>query len=250
MAEHENSAALDALLAAITDEPLPEGAHDDPEFATEHRAAVADVALLREQLTLLGDALAQPAAEAKPVRAPKRRARRPAGAPRTRSRRPLAVAMGTLVAVAFAAVVVGMGWLIAQNGIGGASEDSGSSAAKATDHDEKKGGSSLSAPGYLACARLVVEGTVARVERLGDGSQSRITLDVSRYYKPEKGADQVDFLMLEDVQPHLSKGQHVLIGIPEGVSRPDIWTVGEKEIARERAWISKALPQSKGLKCQ
>jgi len=246
VAEYEG---VDALLAAITDEELPEGAHDDPEFTAEHRAAVADVALLREQLTLLGDALAEPGEETRPVRTPKRRARRPAGAPRNRGRRPLALAMGTLVAAAFAAMVVGMGWLIAHNGVGASDDAGGSSAAKA-DSGGRNADSSLSEPGYLACSRLVVEGTVARVERLGDGSQSRITLDVSRYYKPEKGADQVDFLMLEDQQPHLRKGQHVLVGIPEGMPRPDIWTVGEKDIARERAWILKALPKSKGLKCQ
>ncbi|MEU3788920.1 hypothetical protein AB0F07_03850 [Streptomyces fructofermentans] len=55
MAEYEG---IDALLAALTDEPLPEGAGDDAEFAAEHRAAVADVALLREQLKLMGDTLA------------------------------------------------------------------------------------------------------------------------------------------------------------------------------------------------
>lgn len=49
---------LDALLAAITDEPLPEGARDDAEFMAEHGSAVADVALLREQLRIMGDVLA------------------------------------------------------------------------------------------------------------------------------------------------------------------------------------------------
>ncbi|MCZ0999044.1 hypothetical protein O1M63_14470 [Streptomyces mirabilis] len=64
MAEYEG---VDALLAAITDEALPEGAGDDPEFLAEHRSAVADVALLREQLAVIGDALADRAQEAKPV---------------------------------------------------------------------------------------------------------------------------------------------------------------------------------------
>lgn len=56
MAEYEG---MDALMAAITDEPVPEEAHDDAEFMAEHRAAVADVALLRAQLTALGDAWAE-----------------------------------------------------------------------------------------------------------------------------------------------------------------------------------------------
>lgn len=65
MAEYEG---VDALLAAITDEALPEGAGDDPEFMAEHRSAVADVALLREQLAVIGDALADRAEEARPPR--------------------------------------------------------------------------------------------------------------------------------------------------------------------------------------
>ncbi|NEC75920.1 hypothetical protein G3I25_30835, partial [Streptomyces rochei] len=45
-------AGQDALLAAITGEPLPPGAGADAR--DEHRAAVADVALLRAQLDVLG----------------------------------------------------------------------------------------------------------------------------------------------------------------------------------------------------
>ncbi|MEV5358713.1 hypothetical protein AB0L15_37690, partial [Streptomyces sp. NPDC052693] len=46
----------DPLMAAITGEPLPQDA--DAAARAEHRAARADVALLREQLGLVGDALA------------------------------------------------------------------------------------------------------------------------------------------------------------------------------------------------
>lgn len=115
MAEYEG---VDALLAAITDEALPEGAGDDPEFMAEHRSAVADVALLREQLADIGDALADRAEEARPapVRAPRKRTRRPEGAPRSRGRRPLALVVGTLVVATVAAMVVGMGWILAHNG--------------------------------------------------------------------------------------------------------------------------------------
>lgn len=58
-AEHEDSAAADALWAAITGEPLPEGARDDPEAVAEHRSAVADLVVLREQLAAIGGALAE-----------------------------------------------------------------------------------------------------------------------------------------------------------------------------------------------
>lgn len=250
VAEYEGNAAADALLAAITDEPLPEGAHDDAEFMAEHRSAVADVALLREQLAVIGDALAddKKAAEpVRPVRRPRRSGnRRPAGAPKKRSRHPggLAVSLGVLVVAVVASMVVGMGWLVAHNGGGAADATAG--AAKS----DSKESSPRGAAGYLACSRLVVEGEVARVEQVPGTTQDRITLDVDRYYKPAKGADQVIFLMAQDADPRLRRGDHVLVAIRDHAATPENWTTGEAAIARERAWILKALPQSQGAKCE
>ncbi|MFI9819088.1 hypothetical protein ACIHFC_01220 [Streptomyces sp. NPDC052013] len=56
--EHDG---MDVLMAAILDEPLPAQALRDPGIMSAHGAAVADVVLLREQLALIGDALAGPA---------------------------------------------------------------------------------------------------------------------------------------------------------------------------------------------
>ncbi|MGW1497712.1 hypothetical protein ACWCQW_03835 [Streptomyces mirabilis] len=244
MAEYEG---VDALLAAITDEALPEGAGDDPEFMAEHRSAVADVALLREQLAVIGDALADRAEEARPVpvRAPRRRTRRPEGAPRNRGRRPLALVVGTLVVASVAAMVVGMGWILAHNGAG-ASDSSG---AKAADSKTAGGSASLSAPGYLACARLVAEGTVADVEPLPGTTENRITLHVDRYYKPEKGKAEVVLVLDEEVAPRPREGERVLVALQDDPATPTGWTTGEKAIADERAWIVKALPESRTLTC-
>ncbi|MDX3754406.1 hypothetical protein ACWDBO_28285 [Streptomyces mirabilis] len=244
MAEYEG---VDALLAAITDEALPEGALDDPEFMAEHRSAVADVALLREQLAVIGDALADRAEEVKPVpvRAPRKRARRPEGAPRNRGRRPLALVLGTLVAATVAAMVVGMGWILGHDGAG-ASDSSG---AKAADSGTAGGSASLSAPGYLACARLVAEGTVAHVEPLPGTTENRITLHVDRYYKPEKGRAEVVLVLDEQVAPRPREGERVLVAVQDGPATPTGWTTGEKAIADERAWIVKALPASRTLTC-
>lgn len=52
---------VDPLMAAILDEPLPARARQDPAFRAAHGAAAADLAVLREQLALIGDALAAPA---------------------------------------------------------------------------------------------------------------------------------------------------------------------------------------------
>ncbi|MER5404475.1 hypothetical protein [Streptomyces sp. NPDC002769] len=245
-AEHEDSAAADALWAAITGEPLPEGARDDPEAVAEHRSAVADLTLLREQLAVIGGALAEPGEEPRPVRVPGRRPRRPAGAPRNRGRRPLAVALGTLAAAVVAAMVVGMGWLIAQGAGGVDSKTSSDSAAKAA--DGASGSASLSAPGYLACSRLLVEGEITGIEPVQGTGRDRITLDVTRSYKPAKARARVTFLVDREAGPR--RGEHVLVGIRRGAVTPDRWTTGEKDIARDREWILGALPASHGLACE
>ncbi|MFG2605802.1 hypothetical protein ACGFT2_20000 [Streptomyces sp. NPDC048514] len=60
-AEHETDGVaydgMDALMAAITGEPLPPDAHRDPLRRAEHRAAEADVTTLKNQLTWLAEAL-------------------------------------------------------------------------------------------------------------------------------------------------------------------------------------------------
>ncbi|MEU0860748.1 serine/threonine-protein kinase [Streptomyces griseofuscus] len=53
---------LDALMAAITGEPLPEEARRDPAFLAEHRAAQEDLAALRAGLERLATALDPPPA--------------------------------------------------------------------------------------------------------------------------------------------------------------------------------------------
>ncbi|MFF9714740.1 hypothetical protein ACF1DW_03965 [Streptomyces sp. NPDC014603] len=50
----------DPLMLAILAETPPADARRDPAFLTEHEAALADLAVLREQLALLGDVLTEP----------------------------------------------------------------------------------------------------------------------------------------------------------------------------------------------
>ncbi|MGW3668089.1 hypothetical protein [Streptomyces sp. NPDC005141] len=254
MAEYEG---VDALLAAITDASLPEGARDDVAFMAEHRSAREDVDVLREQLIIIGDALADSGKATEPARAAQKskgskRSRgprrsgdgRPEGTPKKRSRHrgALAVGFGGLAAAAAASLVVGMGWLVAHNGMGGAS-DQGASDAKADSN------SLLSGPGYIACSRLIAEGTVTEVLQVPGTEQDRITLDVYHYYKPAKGEKEVAFLMDRNVDPRLHRGDEVLVGIQQHASTPDTWTTGEKNIARERSWILKALPESRAMRC-
>ncbi|MFD0417524.1 hypothetical protein [Streptomyces sp. NPDC127108] len=124
-------------------------------------------------------------------------------------------------------------------------------ASKAPDdsQDDSDGaGDSRSREGYVACARLIVEGTVRRVEALPGGTQDRITLDVSRYHKPAGGKPRITFVMDADVDPRLRAGDRALIGISAGETTPDLWTTG-KRIAKDRAWIEKALPGARGVRC-
>jgi hypothetical protein len=161
------------------------------------------------------------------------------------------MALRGLAAAVAAGVVVGMGWLVVQGGHGSSDDAAGSSAAdSAAGPPRVDQESQLSQAGYLACARLVAEGTVAEVEPVPGTGQDRVTLDVDRYYKPAKGQDRVVFPMDEDAAPQPRPGERVLVGITRGQAQPDLWKAGEKEIASERARIAAALPESGTLPCE
>ncbi|MFD8303529.1 hypothetical protein ACFV29_14445 [Streptomyces sp. NPDC059690] len=240
-AEHETHAmddGTDALMAALTGERPPDDA--DAAFLAEHRRAEADVALLREQLGLIGDALA----------APPRPGRRPAAVRVRRDRRPVRrFAFAGLAVAAVTGVLSGMVWLLGQAGGGMSADSSRASGAKAADSAAPR--SAFSSPGYLACAGLVAEGEVTRVEQVpGVAEQERITLRVTRSYKPDTGRREVSLLVEEETLPKdLHKGDRVLVAVPRRTATPDYVLVGEKDIARERPGLLRALPESAGLTC-
>ncbi|GAB2906783.1 hypothetical protein GCM10027075_03130 [Streptomyces heilongjiangensis] len=287
---------MDALMAALLDEPLPEEALADGEFMAARRAAAADVLLLREQLGLIGDALAGadagaggPEAEAgappgrpaaarpgdaaragtvtghrpepgtapvAPVRPLPTRPARPRG-----RRRAVSVALGTLAAAAAATVVVGLGAVVVQSGGGGAADRSGSAASKHDDsglHDDAKGGQGggnadgrVDPESYdIACARLIVEGTVVSVEPVPGTGRDRVTLVVDRYYKPDKGEKEIVFPLAQDVGPRVRKGDRALVGIPSDGAEPDLWTTDPTDIARQRNRIETATPETGGRTCE
>lgn len=235
---------VDALMAAITGEPLPDEARADAAFMAEHRSAAADVALLREQLGLIGQALAEP---------PPARASEPVP-PRRPSRvrqRALTLAFGAFAVAAVASVVAGLGWLVSRGGDAGLA--SGGSADSAS---SKQADTDFASPHYLACARLVAEGDVTAVVPVPGTLQERITLRVTRFYQPEKSPrkspekgedDEVTFLMEEDI---VDKGEHLLVGIPRNAATPDVWAVGEHDIALERAWITASLAEADKVTCE
>ncbi|MFF9894783.1 hypothetical protein [Streptomyces longispororuber] len=247
----------DALMLALTGAPVPPSARGDERFLAEHAAAVADVAALRDHLRTVGEALARgPGDDAPPPRPrPVRRAGPGAGVRRR--------ALLALAAMLAAGLLGGLVWLGASGGPG-AGNDAGAGAAKGDgrssdagagapsgggegeQHDDDAG--KLSPEGYVACARLIVEGTVESVETLPGGLQDRITLDVSRSYKPAEAPDEVTFVLDVTADPPLRAGDRALIGVPKGEASPDLWTTGA-DIAEDRAWILKALPKARDRTC-
>jgi hypothetical protein len=241
-AERNQYDGVDALLAAITDEPLPEAALADAAFMAEHRAATADVALLREQLGIIGHALSQPEPEPEPAPKPVSSLR---PAPR---RHPglRALAFGTLATAVVATMITGLAWLVAHNG--GMNADSSSSAdqgAKTSVGSAPADGSAT--PGaladpelYVACSRLLVEGTVTEVKP-GSDPRKRITLAVTRSYRPAHGPADVTVVLAAGAQPAPRQGQHVLVGVPKGSDTATLWVVGDDAVATDSAAIVEAL---------
>jgi hypothetical protein len=246
MAAEQHPGGYDALMAAITGEPLPPDAGADAQGA--YRSASADVALLREQLHLLGDALGdavpeeRAAARAEPARVP---------APR---RRPFRLALGVLAAACAGVVVTGLGWLVVQSG-SGASEDaaSGSAADKSAARPDSPSAGREAAvvfgtPRYLACARLVAEGTVTGVEAVPGARQHRVTLRVTSAYVPEGSTGPTAFV-LDDALATLRPGDRVLAGVLRDRPTADTVITGEGNIATARTWITDSLPESRTLTC-
>jgi len=225
----------DALMAAITGEEPGDETRADPAFLAEYRAAEADIGLLREQLGILGERLAEAPPTPKPV------ALRPS---RTARRRARTLAFGTLAAAAVASAVTGLAWLLGHSGADTlSSADSGSSKAEA--------GVRFGSPSYLACATTVAEGEVTAVKELPATGELQVTVHVSHYYKPTLGVKDLTYAVGEyDLPEPLTKGTRVLFGVTGGAPSPDHWVVGEQEIARERAWVTASLPASQGLGCQ
>ncbi|MGC5568737.1 hypothetical protein ACPYPG_38640 [Streptomyces sp. FR-108] len=277
-AEYEEAAyeGIDALLAAITDEPLPAGARDDPEFMAEHRSAVADVALLREQLRSMGDTLAggPPAAGAPSPGRPEAgrkarpsRASAPPGAPKRqagprrprRARRYAGAAMGALVIAAGTTLLGGLVWLGVQGGGGGgADSDAGaksdSSAARQEDGGEGGGSgsdtSSLSPEMRVACSEVLAEGTVRSVTSTGEGTV-RVVLEVRRYYRPEQSAADhptVTVTLPGAAREDLKPGTYTLVRVPLYPRDRLDYETGPA-VGEARTDILKALPGARGLEC-
>ncbi|MFJ7147671.1 hypothetical protein ACIQVT_05640 [Streptomyces sp. NPDC100445] len=264
---------MDALMAAITGDPLPEEAHRDPAFHAGLHAAEADVALLRDRLHLLAETLTGERAgedagaggaatgghgargagvrgrsEAVGGRAARRGPGR-TGPPGRR--RVLRVALGSLAGAGAFCLVLGLGWLAARGG--GVSEDGASSGAKSAADSAGEAAGHAGRPAdperELACSRLVVEGAVTEVRRPSGSPAARVTLSVLRSYKPAHGPAEVGVLLDGGTRPAPRTGQHVLVAVGRGGDEASLWAVGDDRVAAARAWITDALPGSRHTPC-
>ncbi|MEU1037212.1 hypothetical protein [Streptomyces sp. NPDC005907] len=237
--------AVDALLAAIVGEPLPRAARDDAGLVAEHRAAVADVALLRRQLTALGDALADDVPAPEPGREPVR-----TRAPARRGRRPLHLALGTLAAAVAATVVAGTGWLVTQGGGMGAADSSAGGKSAAADAKDGAREPDHSPALHIACSRVLVEGTVVSLTPRTDGDV-RVLLKVKRYYRPQESAKDhptITVTLDGSARQDLKPGVRTLVRVPVRPQDRQDWEVG-RGVGDAREDILKALPEAEHLTC-
>jgi len=244
--QNEEYDGVDALMAAITGEPVPEPARADAAYMAEHRAATADVALLREQLGIIGEALSAPPPrpEPKPVSTLRLAPRRH---PALR-----ALAYGTLAMAVVVGMITGLAWLVAHNGgvdsAASSNADSGSKAAGGADEGSKAPGPLSDPELYVACSSLLVEGTVTGVQPSSD-PRKRITVAVTRSYRPAHGPADVTVVLPAGVGPAPRQGQHVLVGVPKGSATANLWVVGEDAVAADRAAIVDALSHDGTVTC-
>ncbi|MEV5320482.1 hypothetical protein AB0K92_23000 [Streptomyces sp. NPDC052687] len=262
----------DPLMAVLTGDPLPHDARTDPALLAAYRSAEADVALLREQLGIIAHALTepepQPETETEPEpepepgpasRAPARPEPVPVPSPRPSrqpsrqpSRRTLRWVRNGLGLAAALAVFLGTGWLAVQAGQG--VDDAASGAADKGAESAQKSLGPLGSPAYLACTRLLVEGTVTDVVPGPRGGEERVTVDVIRSYRPA-GATGGEATFVTGDAPafgaprSLREGDHVLVAVPRRGEAADLWFVGEEDIAPQRRAIAEALPRARSTTC-
>lgn len=150
--------------------------------------------------------------------------------------------------------VAGLGWLASQNGGADSAASKSNGAADAKSLPGASGGRSdgrtppPDPERALACDRLVVEGTVARVEPQ-KAPGFRIVLTVMRHYEPDHGPDRVTFLLDDGAEPQPRRGQHVLVAVERGTDDVSLWAVGDDRVAANRAWITEALPRALRAPC-
>ncbi|MEW1545657.1 hypothetical protein [Streptomyces tsukubensis] len=248
---HDETAGSDPLMAVLMGEPVREG-----DAAAE--SAERDMALLGEQLKLIGDTLARDA-ESPQEAGPEQPGGRGPGrsgpervpvvaAGRRRRRRPLFVLAASVAALAsLAGAFTLVQYYVAHPPTLSAS-DSAKSAPRAG--DGRGEGSMRLGPGELvACSALIVEGTVARAER-GPAAWLTVTLDIDTRLKPEGGPGRERFRLPADAAGEITVGARMLVVVSrfDRDGEPGHYYVGDR-IPAGRDWVDQGLEAAQGLDC-
>ncbi|QDY76750.1 hypothetical protein FQU76_09615 [Streptomyces qinzhouensis] len=101
--------------------------------------------------------------------------------------------------------------------------------------------------GLVACSELIVEGTVARVEK-GPADLLTVTLDVDTYLKPRRGPGRERIALPVEVAPEATVGTRMLVAMSRFGPEESFYYTGD-DIAHGRAWVDEGLPQAEGLDC-
>jgi hypothetical protein len=215
----------DALMYAIAGEQMPASMAGSDE-AAEAQAAVD---ALRRGLAALGTELA--AAEAEPEPAKSRSTSDPARTLVAVPRRKFWTQPRVLTAAAAAVGVAIVGGVVLN---------------RPADPADNSGSRSL--PGVVACAETIAEGDVTAVTSQGD--RFAVTLDVTRYLKPENGPAT---LSVTDARLPVGAsstapvtGDRALIVVHDA-AKGDVDVFTGADIASEWAWMEKALPDSRAI---
>ncbi|WP_156724924.1 hypothetical protein [Streptomyces apocyni] len=165
-------------------------------------------------------------------------------------------AIGPLVA---AAAVVGVIVLGIANGGSGLSDGDAGAGAKSDSKSGADAGSAEDGAGKgqshqeaIACARMIVEGDVLAVRESSREGRLLVTLQVTEWFKPRSGADQVELDLVDprvvDSERSLRKGQHLLVYVPlreDLDTNPDI----DDEVPSGRKNLRYYLPRSTETVC-
>ncbi|WP_051804719.1 hypothetical protein [Streptomyces griseus] len=217
---------------------------DDPEVAR----ALADVALIREQLGVLAAALTAPPEAEPPGAAPSGVA--PPGVVRAR-RRGRAVAWALAACLALGVLGTGGAWLASRPG----TSSGGLGAADAK----------LTPGGVVACATDVAEGTVLRAEPTGEEGEFRVVLRVERRSRPAgQDSGELAFRGWAADPSYFRPGARMLVVVsrfadegaqtyrqdrePPGELGEDVGPVRD-ELEYGRKWVAKALAEAGDAEC-
>ncbi|MFF1451588.1 hypothetical protein ACFVYF_26135 [Streptomyces sp. NPDC058274] len=101
--------------------------------------------------------------------------------------------------------------------------------------------------GIVACAKLIVEGTVAGTDSAGPGKVG-VRLDVERYVKPGKGPGEVRFVVPREDGAAYRTGSRVLVSVSRFDDEVPLLFTGS-EIASAEEWMTAEANRTDGPAC-